>query len=242
MNEMETEPRAQDMVRELAAVLGRRVDELERENGRLRRSAFVMMGLGALLLLITSGMLASMHRNEARVAEVVEAKRFVLRDGEGHVRAVIGVNPDNSSRFVLQDRDGHERLRMSLLADGSPGMAFSDRTGKARAVLGVLADETSTLVFADRSGRTRAVLGLSSDEASTLVFADRYGEMRVGVGVESDGSAGVTLFEKDTAQPAEPAPPEVGAEEMSGTEAAAAGPAARPVSNLVRPANPKQGG
>jgi hypothetical protein len=194
IDELGMEDRTRDLVREMEAVLGRRVDELERENRRLRRAGVVQMGLVGVMLLITAVMLISMRMAEGRLAEVVEAERFVVRDGEGHVRAVIGVNQDGASRIVLQDRDGRERLRLSLLPDGSPGMTFADREGRSRAVLGLLPDETSTLVFADRWGMTRAVLGLSPDESSTLVFADRNGEARVGVGIESDGSAGVTLY------------------------------------------------
>jgi hypothetical protein len=208
MSEIRTEPRAQDIVRELEAVLGRRVDELERENRKLRRNGTLVMGLGALMLLATASMLISLRAGTGQVAEAVEANRFVLRDADGHVRAVLGLNPDGATRLVLQDRDGRERLRLSLLADGSPGVSFTDREGRTRAVLGLLPDETSSLVFADRWGKTRAVLGLSADESSTLVFADRNGETRMGVGVESDGSAGVTLFEREAAQAGAPEPAE----------------------------------
>lgn len=201
MDGMGMETRTQDMlVRELEAVLGRRVDELERENQKLRRNGLIMLGGVALMLLLTTVTLISMRISANAVAEVVEANRFVLRDSDGHVRAVMGVNQDGSARVALQDRDGRERLRLSLLADGSPGISFTDREGKSRAVLGLLPDETSALVFADRWGKTRAVLGLSPDESSTLVFADRNGEMRVGVGVEADGSAGVTMFDQESGQ------------------------------------------
>jgi hypothetical protein len=217
MNEIRTEPRAADLIRELEAVLGRRVDELERQNRTLKRNGAIVFGVSALMLLVAAVMLISMSAG-GRVAEVIEANRFVVRDGDGHVRAMIGVSPDGATRFVLQDRDGRERLRMSLLADGSPGVSFADREGKSRAVLGLLPDETATLVFADRWGKTRAVLGLSPDESSTLVFADRNGETRVGVGVEADGTAGMTLFERDA--PASPVLPEPAAEEASNETAA----------------------
>jgi hypothetical protein len=197
MNEMRTEPGLQDVVRELEAVLGRRVDELERENRKLRRNGSLVVGLGVMMLLATVTLLVSLRAGAGQVADAVEAHRFVLRDTDGHVRAVLGLTQDGASRLVLQDRDGRERLRLSLLADGSPGVSFADREGRTRVVLGLLPDETSSLVFADRWGKTRAVLGLSSDESSTLVFADRNGETRVGVGVELDGSAGVTLFERE---------------------------------------------
>jgi hypothetical protein len=232
-NEDEMDTRPQDMlVRELEAVLGRRVDALERENERLKRFGTIAMGVGALMLLITTVMLISIRVNAGQVQEVVEANRFVLRDGDGHIRALIGVNQDNSSRLVLQDRDGRERLRLTLLADGSPGVSFTDREGKSRAVLGLLPDETATLVFADRWGKTRAVLGLSPDESSTLVFADRNGETRVGVGVEADGSAGVTLYENEPARPAPAVDAETPAEVP--TEADAAEPTTQAQANRSR--------
>jgi len=197
MSDFGVAPATPDIVRELEAVLGRRLDELEKENRKLRRQGALVIGLGAVMLLATALLLVSVVSSAGRVHEVLEAQRFVVRDTEGFARAVIGMSPDNSSRIVLQDRDGRERLKLSLLADGSAGVSFADREGQSRAVLGILPDETSTLVFADRAGRTRAVLGLSPDNASTLVFADRLGETRVGVGVEADGSAGLTLFERD---------------------------------------------
>jgi hypothetical protein len=214
MTDIRTDPNAGDLVREIEAVLGRRVDELERHNRQLKRNASLMVGAVAVMLLLTTGMLISIQMSAGGVAEVVEANRFVLRDTEGHVRGVMGLNADGSSRFVLQDRDGRERLRLNLLADGSPGMAFTDREGKSRVVMGLLSDETATLVFADRWGQTRAVLGLAADESSTLVFANRSGESRVGIGVESDEAAGVTLFERGPtgAEEVPPAAEEPGAE------------------------------
>jgi hypothetical protein len=219
MSEIGVEPRAQDIVRELEAVLGRRIDELERENQKLRRLGTLMVGVFGVMLLITSVLLVSMRMSAGAVPEVVEANRFIVRDADGHIRAIIGLSADGASRIVLQDRDARERLRLSLLPDGSPGMSFTDREGRSRAVLGLLPDETATLVFADRYGKSRAVLGLSPDESSTLVFADRNGEARVGLGIESDGSAGVTMFDR------EPAPPPVPAAANGEPEAAATEPA-----------------
>lgn len=195
MNEGTVDLRVEDLIREREVVIMRRVERLERENVQLRRQGRITLIGAALLLALSTGMLISASRQPNRVAEVIESKRFVLRDDNGHVRGVLALAPDGGTRFVLQDRDGRERLKLTLLSDGSPGVAFTDREGRSRAVLGVLPDETATLVFADRSGKTRAVLGLSPDESSTLVFADRTGETRVGLGVDTDGAAGLTYFE-----------------------------------------------
>ena len=190
--------RPQDLLREVEAVLMRRVERVERENQRLRR--FVMMlaaGLAIVLALSAAMLVFSIGGFPGRVAEVVEAKRFVLRDESGLARGAFELTADGGSELVLRDRDARERVRLALLPNGSPGLTFADREGRARAVLGVLPDETSTLVFADQRGRSRAVLGLSPDESSTLVFADRFGATRVGVGVDPEGQPGVTIFEKD---------------------------------------------
>jgi hypothetical protein len=205
MSEGTIETRPEDLVREMDAALSRRIDVLERQNQSLRRNSLVMVVAVCVMAALTAALVVGAG-SDGRVADTLEARRFVLRDAGGAVRAVLGMTPDGAARLVLQDREGRERMKLTLLPDGSPGLSFADRDGRSRAVLGLLADETSTLVFADRQGLTRAVLGLSTDGSSTLVFAGPDGEARVGVGVESDGSAGMTLFEREAAPGLEPAP------------------------------------
>jgi hypothetical protein len=188
-----------DLIRELEAVLGRRVDELEIENIRLRRFVRLLAVAALVAVVLSVGTTLFVQTQRGSVAEVVQARQFVLRDAAGNVRAVIGSTPEGGSRFSMQDRSGADRLRLTLLADGSPGLSFADAQGRSRAVLAFLPDETANLVFADRTGRTRAVFGLMPDESATLVFADRMGETRVGLGVDASGGAGLSLFERDGA-------------------------------------------
>jgi hypothetical protein len=194
------------LVREMEAVLGRRVDQLERDNQQLRRrtatlgfavAAAFAMSAGALTYAVTAG---------SRVVGAVHAREFVLHDADGRVRASLGITAEGGSRLVLRDQAGSERLRMTLLSDGSPGLSFADADGRSRIVLGFLPDETANLVLADRQGRTRAVLGLMPDESSTLVFADGHGEARIGLGVDQRGGAGLTMFESEDGRHATAAP------------------------------------
>jgi hypothetical protein len=188
---------ADPLIRELEAVLGRRVDDLERDNRQLRRrSRMLTLGTTAALTL-AAGTLIYALTAENRVAGAVHAHQFVLHDIDGNVRGGLGLTPEGGSRLVLKDRAGRERMRFTLLADGSPGLSFADEAGRSRVVLGFLPDETANLVFADRFGRTRAVFGLMPDESSTLVFADRNGETRVGLGIDNRGGAGLTVFDTD---------------------------------------------
>jgi hypothetical protein len=185
------------LVREVEAVLGRRVDDLERENRQLsRRSTILTLGVAASLTMAAGSLIYALTP-EMRVANVVNAHQFVMHDTDGNVRGSLGPTPEGGSRLVLKDQTGHDRLRMTLLADGSPGLSFADAEGRSRVVLGFLPDETANLVFADRFGRTRAVFGLMPDESSTLVFADGDGETRVGLGIDPRGGAGLTVFERD---------------------------------------------
>ncbi|HSJ24316.1 MAG TPA: hypothetical protein VK929_06605 [Longimicrobiales bacterium] len=193
-----------DLVREIEAVLGRRVDVLERENGRLQRHVRLMAGGVVLALALSTGMALLVNAERGRVADTVQARQFVLRDGADNVRAVLGSTPEGGVRFSMQDNAGSDRLRMTLLADGSPGLSLTDDEGRSRAVLAFLPDQTANLVFADRTGRTRAVLGLMPDESSTLVFANRAGETRVGLGVDAGGDAGLTVFDGPGAPVSEP--------------------------------------
>ncbi len=213
------------LLREVEAVLGRRLEHVEGEVARLRRLsaalavALVCTGLLALWALAAG----SGGLREGRVADVVEARRFLLRDAEGVARGSMGMEADGSVRLRLLDRDARERARLVVLPDGAPGLTLSDRDGRSRAVLGLLPDETSTLAFADRTGSTRTVLGLSSGLASTLVFADPAGRMRVGLGVNESGTPGLTVYEDalPAAAPPEPAP-------APADSAAAPGPQAVP--------------
>jgi hypothetical protein len=185
------------LIREVEAVLGRRVDDLERENRQLqRRTMLLSLGIAAALTL-AAGTLIYQLTAGSRVAGAIRAHQFVLEDADGNIRGGLNLTPEGGSRLVLKDRTGRERLRMTLLADGSPGISFADVDGRSRLVLGFLPDETANLVFADRFGRTRAVFGLMPDESSTLVFADGDGETRIGLGIDSRGGAGLTVFERD---------------------------------------------
>lgn len=205
MSEATLEPSPQDLVREMEAALVRRLERVEQENAQLRqRSRLFTLGgaaVAGILTLLLIGRLASAF--SGGTADVVEARRFVLRDGDGVVRGVWEMTDNGASRLVLRDRDARERVRLTLLPDGSPGLTLADRNGRSRTVLGLLPDQTTTLTFADQAGKARTVLGVPSDGSSTLVFADASGETRVSVGVDAAGKPGVTVFENDTSVPDE---------------------------------------
>jgi hypothetical protein len=168
--------------------IAHRLDELERDNRRLRRYTTMMfvvtamvLGLGAALIWysVRSGLPGS--------PTTVSASQFVLRDAQGNVRGAWGLDKEGSVRFALSDAGERQRVRLSLLQDGSAGLSFSDSADRKLAVLGLLPDHTTNLALTDPAGIPRAVLGVASDGSSNLVFADREGAARAGLGVDSRG-------------------------------------------------------
>ena len=183
-------------------VLTRRVEELERDNRRLRRLwTYMLVGMATLLGLSASiVVVAARHGMPGFVPQVTEARSFLLRDADGEIRATLGMNKNGAAQLALKDVGERDRLRLSVLADGSSGAAFVDSAGASRIVMGLLPDQTSTIVLADHAGKTRTVLGLSPNGASTLVFADAGGITRAGVGVDSRGVGTFTMVDRAAAQ------------------------------------------
>lgn len=176
---------------------GSRLGDLETELRRTRRLATWSLVVASVVFGLSVAMVFMVGRRVApgMVADVIEARRFILRGPGGEVRATLAVSEDGAARLILNDAQGHARSTLSLLADGSPGLVFSDGDGRVRIVLGVLPDQTSTLTVADARGRTRTVVGVTAAGGSTVALADETGRTRAGLGVAGDGRASFTLAE-----------------------------------------------
>jgi hypothetical protein len=179
-----------------------RLAQIEAQTRRLRRlGVYLLVGVAAILGVACSIVLvAARHGMPGLVAQVTESQKYLLRDGQGQIRAVLGTNGEGIAQLELKDVGGRTRLRFSVLPDGASGVAFVDSAGHSRLVMGLLSDETSTLVLADRRGKTRTVLGLGADGASTLVFADGSGTTRAGLGVDGRGLGTFTLSDRTGGQ------------------------------------------
>lgn len=197
-----TPPDLAKLAQELERGVMLRIQALEQENRQLRRYttlglvvAGILAGLAAVLLVVSA-------RNgfSGSAADVVQARRFVLRDANGVVRGIWGIEKTGELQFVLRDAKSRPRVRVMLLDGGASGLTLSDSAQHTRAVLALLPDETTTLTFADGSGQTRTVLGANADGASTIVFADREGNTRAGMGVDKAGTGTFTLLDRNGTQ------------------------------------------
>ena len=198
---------------ELERGLSIRIEELGRENRRLRRlwmgtvvSGALLLGLAAALVIVSAR-----HGLPGTVADVIEARQFLLRDPSGAIRGSWTGGDKGAMRLQLQAAGSKAGLSLAVLENGASGITVRDSAGRSRAVLGLLPDQTVSLLFADENGTTRTVLSLVRGGASTLVFADRSGNAKVGMGVNARGQSTLTLPEPpearvETPAPVEPAP------------------------------------
>jgi hypothetical protein len=165
---------------------------MEREMRRVRRlGTFVIVAL-AVLLGVAGAIIAVAERGRLldRSHDLVESKRFLLRDESGRIRGVWEATDSGAAQFILSDAAGRERLRLRVLEDGSAGLAMVDSMQRSRAVLATLPDETTALALADGAGRTRAVLGLKLGGTPSLALADPDGTVRTGLGIEGETGGG----------------------------------------------------
>jgi hypothetical protein len=104
--------------------LVRRLERVERENRRLKRIGFaVLAGITALVLMGQA--------KPDKVAEVVEAEKFVLREPSGKLRASLGVGADGVASLSLTDRAEKPHAVLAASRDGSAALIFYDKDGKS---------------------------------------------------------------------------------------------------------------
>jgi hypothetical protein len=195
----ETSSETEYRMRELNAGLERRIETLERIEGRHVAGRWIGPVLGGVALFValivanrTSG---AYHLGT--VATRLEANAFTLKDQEGVERASLGLRDDGGASLTLTDGNGRARLRLAVLPDGSPGVSLLDADGESRAILGLLDDGTTTLVFADRGSVARGVFALTPDGAARMIFSDANGVTRTAVGVDGSGQPEVNTIDVD---------------------------------------------
>jgi hypothetical protein len=132
---------------EFQAIL-KRLEKLEKENSRLKRTA--------LAVLVVSGVVLLMGQARPRPrTRTVEAERFVVKDGTGRTWASLGLK-ENAPALILYDVNGKERLGLDVTHFeetpegasaperlGGPGLWLTNENGEPRAGLTVDSGEPS---------------------------------------------------------------------------------------------------
>lgn len=63
------------------------------------------------------------------LVDVVRARRFVLVDAAGEVRASLAVRPDGAPGLILLDAAGKPRVVLAVRSDGAPHLTLFDAAG-----------------------------------------------------------------------------------------------------------------
>ncbi len=171
--------------------LGQRLDRVERQNQRLMR-------IGAVALAVIAAVVLMGQATATKVAKVIEAEKFVLRDPQGKHLALLGTKK-GSAILGFFDTSGNMAAGFGLLPDGSAGLHLYDQFTNPRIVLSVTAAGLASLVLADKESRHRASLTVGAEFGEPkLTLYDKAGTTRAQLRLGDDGDT-VTLSVHDKA-------------------------------------------
>lgn len=133
--------------------------------------------------------------------EQIEARRFILKDDAGKVRAVLATTENGAAALVFFDSAGkqHSRLMVGINGDGQPSLQLNDARDTQRAVFGLDEADAPGIDFADRAGRRRVRLNVADragEQPAALTFTDGKGKARVTV-ISSQTMHGFSLLGPD---------------------------------------------
>jgi hypothetical protein len=124
-----------------------RLERLERQGRRWKRTAFVVL-LGAVALAVMGQ--APPHR----LPKSLEAEEFVLRDSRGQVRASLGTaQGSNSTVLQFHGENGKPRTRITVASDGTSSLEVMDTGDHVRLLLGVRENGVPRIWLGNETGK-----------------------------------------------------------------------------------------
>lgn len=189
-----------------------RLERLERENRRLKRSALVAVAVAASFV-VSLGVLGqtqtTQHKAPATRAKKpaapataaatappptapfampknIEAESFVLKDANGRVRAELGMSGEGPS-LKFRDQSGTALVTLSLLdsAPGGPLLLLSDGQHRSSLSMSVASGSGSQLSLIGERADIQAHIGVAPD-GTTLELTDKDGfTTSIGNGVKA---------------------------------------------------------
>jgi hypothetical protein len=182
---------------------------LRRECGRWRCGGLAATALAGVLGIAGAGA-------AAKIAPMLEANEFVLRDKDGKTRAALTIREeDGAPGLAFFDRKGQVRLSFDLgsrdaedsAADAkdksaprgrrgeTPGVNIYDEAGGLRAALTIRPDGTPGLGLFDEGALPRLSLDLCTDGSAGLNLYGQAAALRAALAIRPDGSPGLGLFD-----------------------------------------------
>ncbi len=162
--------------------LARRLDRVERENGRLKRS-----GVVALAVIAALGLMG--QATTGKVAKVVEAEKFVLRDAGGTIRARLEILSFGKVQLVLFDKDDKPQSTLGVGSDGA-GLILGGKEGTTFL-------STTLLLFSGKDFKVRLGMALFPPQEPGLILAGSNGKHRAKLILGDDNAPALRLFDPD---------------------------------------------
>jgi len=112
---------------------------------------------------------------------VLEAERFVIKDGEGRVRGAFGVtDASGAPGLVLYDPEANANVVLNLGPDSEPGLWLYNKD-RIRAAVTVRGDRSLMELF-DKENHRRMVLGVYRDSKPGIELYDEKENLRASLG------------------------------------------------------------
>lgn len=149
--------------------LERRLFRVERENRRLK-------GAGVVALAVIATVMLMGQATGSKVAKIVEAESFVVRDESGKARAQLGVMADGAATLRLYDVDGKAFAELVGMSYGAGALQLRDRHGIVRAILFVGATEEPYFRLYDLKGKPRIDLAVEAGVRPIIAVRNEAGK------------------------------------------------------------------
>jgi hypothetical protein len=171
-----------------------RLERLEAANAILRRQCgrWRRVGLAAAAAVAVLGIAGA--GAAAKIAPMLEAHEFVLRDKDGKARAALTLrDKDGAPGMAFFDHKGQVRLSFDLGSHDVEG-SDADSDGRDKADARGPRRETPGVNIYDEDGGLRAALTIRPDGTPGLGLFDKEAQPRLSLDLCTDGSAGVNLY------------------------------------------------
>jgi hypothetical protein len=174
--------------------LALRLERVELDNRRLRRSLAAVVALGAVVALVAvvvSGLLT----------RVVEADDIILRNSKGESVAQLGVTKDGSPSLGFYGPEHKLRALFALTSTGSPVLGLYDSEQSQRITFALGNDEMPLIMLSDAQKKVRAQIALQRNGVPGLWLYDPQQGVRAALSLNADQDPSLTLFDAPAVVP-----------------------------------------
>jgi hypothetical protein len=137
--------------------LVQRLERIERQNRRLKSAGALILALGGAALLMGQTKEGQPQPPAAQPAQrrvgefdILETRRFIVKDSNGMVRFFMTTMPDGSPSLELRTADGKPRVALTCTDGGFASVLLHDNNGLSHASITVAADGAPLVELRDK--------------------------------------------------------------------------------------------